>query len=504
MGDLTIATLCQALANITNNRCSFIEKLNTCRCFDDIMTQKPVTVINSAPNIMLSEVFLIFFVLALWLSAIGFCLNQYKSLRRLETQVHYNGNRKDPLNIGDIKIVAREQDSIIYHKKRYSTVMDTHINPDDLKAMQYVTEYLPKNVSTLAPPPPPPSSPSSIMTGLVIGREDLTANIPLSITSSIFNTTTSLPSTPYTPLTTHNEIAEDQQSPLESASSFTSFVLIETNANKSIGRTSFARLTESGQVKTGLTVPRLSATNSLRSSWNDTSIYDTSRSAQHLSVPSNSLRSTRFSDGNIAFGIPGSSQPTSENQDEQLLDPRLIPRTVRRSLLALHRQSHENINMQRTKEKTQSETDVHGSFTPWKIKMKSKLKRTHHHHQQNQPQQQQQQQQTREYSNTLSTLPTPDKSNEHGRRVSEYGTRKQEYRFSTPPLRYYSLSRHQSMRRSLKHYPKYSTQSTTESETTTQGETSMMMTNMYTSPNDNKSTKTIDEIDGESPSLTST
>ena len=52
--------------------------------------------------------------MSIWLSAIGFCLNQYKSLRRLETQVHYCVNRKDPLNIGDIKIVAREQDSIIW------------------------------------------------------------------------------------------------------------------------------------------------------------------------------------------------------------------------------------------------------------------------------------------------------------------------------------------------------------------------------------------------------
>jgi hypothetical protein len=72
--------------------------------------------VNTSTDMMLSEVCLIFFVLGIWLSAIGFCLNQYKSLRRLETQVHYCVNRKDPLNIGDIKIVTREQDSIIYKK----------------------------------------------------------------------------------------------------------------------------------------------------------------------------------------------------------------------------------------------------------------------------------------------------------------------------------------------------------------------------------------------------
>lgn len=37
MGDLTVVTLCQALANITNNRCHLAENSNTCRCVDDIM-----------------------------------------------------------------------------------------------------------------------------------------------------------------------------------------------------------------------------------------------------------------------------------------------------------------------------------------------------------------------------------------------------------------------------------------------------------------------------------
>jgi hypothetical protein len=116
---------------------------------------------------MLSEVFLIFFVLAMWLSAIGFCLHQYKSLRSLETQVHYCVNRKDPVNIGDIKIVTREQDSIIYKKKRYSTLIDTHVNSQKLKTMHYVQQYLPNTV------------PSTLST-LVINRDDLENNIPIS------------------------------------------------------------------------------------------------------------------------------------------------------------------------------------------------------------------------------------------------------------------------------------------------------------------------------------
>jgi hypothetical protein len=37
MGDLTIVTLCQALSNITNNRCSLVENSHTCRCVDDII-----------------------------------------------------------------------------------------------------------------------------------------------------------------------------------------------------------------------------------------------------------------------------------------------------------------------------------------------------------------------------------------------------------------------------------------------------------------------------------
>jgi hypothetical protein len=156
---------------------------------------EPITVVNTAPDIMLSEVILIFFVLGLWLSAIGFCLNQYKSLRRLETQVHYCVSRKDPLNIGDIKIVAREQDSIIYKKKRYSTALDTHVTNEELKAMQYVKEYLPR-ASTI------PTPGSSILAALVFSPPPLPP--------------TSAPPT-----------------------SLASFVLFETNNKKSNGRTSY-------------------------------------------------------------------------------------------------------------------------------------------------------------------------------------------------------------------------------------------------------------------------
>jgi hypothetical protein len=38
MGDLTIAALCYALANITHNRCQYVENSNTCRCVDDIIS----------------------------------------------------------------------------------------------------------------------------------------------------------------------------------------------------------------------------------------------------------------------------------------------------------------------------------------------------------------------------------------------------------------------------------------------------------------------------------
>jgi hypothetical protein len=200
---------------------------------------EPIIVVNTAPDIMLSEVILIFFVLGLWLSAIGFCLNQYKSLRRLETQVHYCVSRKDPLNIGDIKIVAREQDSIIYKKKRYSTALDTHVTNEELKAMQYVKEYLPR-ASTI------PTPGSSILAALVFSPEDLTTNVPLSTTAtSSYNSLGHLTSSPYIPLSTHSELVEEQppSPPLPPTSapptSLASFVLFETNNKKSNGRTSY-------------------------------------------------------------------------------------------------------------------------------------------------------------------------------------------------------------------------------------------------------------------------
>lgn len=171
---------------------------------------------------MLSEVFLIFFVLILWLSAIGFCLNQYKSVRRLETQVHYCVNRKDPLNIGNIKIVEREQDSIIYKKKRYSTVPDTHINHDELKAMQYVKEYLLKN------------TPKSSVTDIAAcSRENLTGNL-VSSTTTTFLPSSKAPLMPaaYIPLSTHNEQAEEHLSSTISPASLEPFTLIETDTDK--------------------------------------------------------------------------------------------------------------------------------------------------------------------------------------------------------------------------------------------------------------------------------
>ena len=150
-------------------------------------------VVDSSSNIMLSEVCLILFVLAVWLSAIGFCLNQYKSLRRLETQVHYCVSRKDPLNIGDIKIVAREQDSIIYKKKRYSTMPTAHINPEDLKSMHYVQQYLPKSSMKTMP---------STLSALVVSRDDLTSTVPLSSTIG-FHSAINIS------LTTHDETLEE-------------------------------------------------------------------------------------------------------------------------------------------------------------------------------------------------------------------------------------------------------------------------------------------------------
>ncbi|CAF4614662.1 unnamed protein product, partial [Rotaria socialis] len=37
MGELTMVTFCQFLANITLNRCHLVENSNTCRCAGDII-----------------------------------------------------------------------------------------------------------------------------------------------------------------------------------------------------------------------------------------------------------------------------------------------------------------------------------------------------------------------------------------------------------------------------------------------------------------------------------
>ena len=196
MIDLTLADLCQALANRTHQRCFLVNHSLTCRCAlaaDTMATSTyfsqgehrlttfrlaSPTALNSTPEMMFSEIVLIFFVVAVWLSAIGFCLNQYKSLRRLETQVHYCISRKDPLNIGEIKIVTREQDSIIYKKKRYSTVLDTHIHREQLEAMHYVHQYLPKSIP-------------SALSAFVYSRDNLTANIVAVPRTKYFSSTTS-------------------------------------------------------------------------------------------------------------------------------------------------------------------------------------------------------------------------------------------------------------------------------------------------------------------------
>jgi hypothetical protein len=183
---------------------------------------EPAAIVSTPPDVMFSEVLLIFFVLGLWLSAIGFCLNQYKSLRRLETQVHYCTNRKDPLNIGDIKIVAREQDSIIYKKKRYSTVADTHVNPDDLKRLHYVQQYLPKSLS----------NGTSDVTGLAFNYDDCLDETPLSTTSTQIMSH-ALPTASHMPLSTHDELAEDQLTAITTAaSSSISSISFETNPNR--------------------------------------------------------------------------------------------------------------------------------------------------------------------------------------------------------------------------------------------------------------------------------
>jgi hypothetical protein len=235
---------------------------------------------------------------------------------------------------------------------------------------------------------------------------------------------------------------------------------------------------------TGLTIPHVPIPNRLHSSWNTSHIHETSCSTQHLCVPSSSLRSDRYSEGNISLPVPPIAQKTPKNSEEQLIDPRLIPETVRRSLLALHRESQENIHILRKKHETQSENDVHGSSIPWKIKMKSKLKRTH-------PQLLQHQQQLRPHSNTFSILPLRYNNNEYEQRLLENVTTHNENQCSTSPSHVYSRTRSPLVRRNLKNCPQFTTQSTSESDTT-QGEV-QVITSFYVPINDDKSPETIIE-----------
>lgn len=214
----------------------------------------------------------------------------------------------------------------------------------------------------------------------------------------------------------------------------------------------FFSFVESARYSPGLTVPHLTSSASSQSSWNDTS------STQRLCVPSNSLKSNYYSTGNVSLPVP---QLTPKTTDEQLLDPRLIPATVRRSLLALHRESQENVNFIKKKDKTRSENDVHGALTPLKLKLKSKPKR-----------------QLRPHSNTLSILPLCTNSPEYDRH--SVIIQRENFSRTLSPI----------IRRSLRSYPKYSTQSTSESETTPD---IPLITNIYISTDDDESSKTIIE-----------
>ncbi|CAF1424691.1 unnamed protein product [Didymodactylos carnosus] len=353
---------------------------------------------SASSDIMLSEVILIFLVLTIWLSAIGFCLHQYKTLRRLETQVHYCVSRKDPQNIGNIKIVAREQDSIIYKKKRYSTTSDTKINRDK-------SHYIPTTTTTDK--------------HFIIQNES--NGIRLSSTAMFV-----LP-TQHEDINESENVNEKFDDDITSSLTSSARYLLPNRKVHSLSNAS------------ALTVPvPLSTPSTLDSSWNS-HFYETRHSTQHLCVPS--LRLNRLSDGNISLPVPSMRNKDQQQHDnpptnEQLLNPCLISNTVRRSLLALHRESQENMIL-RHKEKTQSESDVHGKFIPWKIKMKFKLKRSAQNKQH------------------TKNIPTNDNS---------FDSHTQ-HRLSTAPSPPVSLSNpttvqpSKTKRRTLKHYPKYSTQS---------------------------------------------
>lgn len=115
-----------------------------------------------------------------------------------------------------------------------------------------------------------------------------------------------------------------------------------------------------------------------------------------LDIPSNDLGSNCYSAGDISLPVPTNVPKAS---GEQLLDPRLISVTVRRSLLALHRESQENINLLKKRKQTQSENDVRKGLTSLKQRIKLKTKCI--------------QQRYRPHSNTFSILPaTNNNSNE--------------------------------------------------------------------------------------------
>lgn len=184
--------------------------------------------------------------------------------------------------------------------------------------------------------------------------------------------------------------------------------------------------------------------------------------------------------------VPKISEHYTENSNEQLLDPRLISETVRRSLLALHRESQENVNISKRKGKTRSENDVNGSFTAWKIKMKSKLKRIHHH---------QQQHQTRSHSNTLVISSVEHNNNDQDQHLLEHVNTNNESPHPIQSSDHNLTSLTSSIQRNLKYYPSYSAQNTIESETT-QGELSV--TTSFFLSTDGESAETLTDTSAKS------
>lgn len=236
-------------------------------------------------------------------------------------------------------------------------------------------------------------------------------------------------------------------------------------------------ISERTHMSIGLTVPNVTGTSGRRSSRSASNMYGNSRSAQHLCVPLCSLKSNRYSAGNISLPVPTGTPKISDDRDEQLLDPRLIPESVRRSLLALHRESHENMSMQKSREKTQSENDVNGAFYPWKTKMKSTMKRTPYRYRSTRP--------------DTSVILVSTMRNQS----SEQDSRSVQWPQSDVASRSFSETTSPNDRRSLKHYQAYSTQSTSESEST-QTEHTQNTTNHFVSQNfscDDDQTKYLGE-----------